>query len=270
MAMTVCVAAGDRVTGTDAVFTMLYLAPIGFATWYATVRAGILLSAVSAVISLELDLAARAHPLRPPVVAWNFLVQFAGFLALAVLLDALKNRLAQEQEMARTDALTGIPNRRAFLESAAVEVARAQRHGRPVTVAFIDLDDFKAVNDLHGHAVGDALLAKVGRTLRATTRAVDTVARLGGDEFGLILPETDGTTARALVERLQGTLLASMRESRWSVGFSVGAVTWRQAPQSVDDMLGLADALMYEAKRGGKNAVRHEVVTPPMRQAAAG
>jgi diguanylate cyclase (GGDEF)-like protein len=261
------VAAGDRLTGSEALFTVLYLAPVAFGTWFASVRAGILLSALSAVISLELDLAGRAHPLRPTVVAWNFLVLFGVFLALALVLDALRDRLAQEQEMARTDALTGIPNRRSFLESATLEVARARRHGRPLTIAFLDCDNFKLVNDLHGHATGDALLAKVGRTLRGSTRAVDTVARLGGDEFGLLLPETDGPTARALVDRLRTTLLGAMRESRWAVSFSVGAVTFEEAPGAVDEMLNLADALMYESKRAGKDAVRHEVVAPPARRA---
>ena len=165
-----------------------------------------------------------------------------------------------EQQLARTDALTGLSNRRAFLEASSCELERARRSGQPMTVAYVDCDDFKRVNDLLGHAEGDQLLATVGTTLRGETRAVDAVARLGGDEFGLLLVDTDGPTAAALLHRLRVALVAAMREHGWKVGFSIGAVTFAATPATVDDMIGRADQLMYETKRRGKNGLRHEVV----------
>jgi diguanylate cyclase (GGDEF)-like protein len=127
----------------------------------------------------------------------------------------------------------------------------------------VDCDDFKFVNDEQGHAVGDALLVTVAQTLRGSTRAVDAVARLGGDEFGLLLPETDGPTAQALLSRLNATLLAAMRRRAWRVGFSMGAATWVTPAGSVDQMMARADELMYEAKRAAKGTARFDVVGEP-------
>ncbi|HET9594708.1 MAG TPA: GGDEF domain-containing protein [Anaeromyxobacteraceae bacterium] len=255
-----CVAVGDDVTGPDVAFTLLYLGPIGFATWFVSVRAGLAISVASAVASFAVDLSTRRIPLPPAILAWNLAVQLGVFLALVALLAALKNRLEGEQLLARTDPLTLVANRRAFLEQAAVEIERARRTGRPVTVAYLDCDDFKVINDRFGHAQGDALLSLVASTLRNGTRSMDVVARLGGDEFGLLLVDTDGPTAAALVDRLRSAVQASMADRGWIVTFSVGACTFLEPPLSVDDMLLHADRLMYDAKRAGKDAARFEVV----------
>ncbi len=266
--LVVLFALGDYLTGPDVSFLLLYLAPVGFATWCLSLRAGFLFSVACAVVSVVVDVSARI-PLGtvqlpgPAVVGWNLLVQFGVFLALAVLLAALKSRLLRERRLARTDALTQVPNRRAFFESAHLELERARRHGRPITFAYVDCDDFKFVNDALGHSQGDELLVVVAQTLRSTTRVVDAVARLGGDEFGLLLPETDGETARTLLARVRSTLLAAMARHGWNVGFSIGAATFGSAPHSVDDMMARADALMYEAKRTAKGSVRLEVVATP-------
>jgi diguanylate cyclase (GGDEF)-like protein len=260
LALVLCVAIGDDVTGPDVSFTLLYLLPIGFATWFVALSAGLFLSILSAVASFMVDLGTRTIPLPGPVLAWNFAVQLGTFVALVVLFAALQALLAKERLLARTDPLTNVPNRRAFIELATVEIERARRTGRPMTVAYLDCDDFKSVNDRFGHAQGDALLVIVAATLRGGTRSLDTVARLGGDEFGLLLVDTDGATTEALLARLRAALAAAMLENRWEVSFSIGAVTFLTPPRSLDEMLARADQLMYDAKRGGKNAARLEVV----------
>lgn len=258
LGLVLCVGIGDQLSG-SANFTLLYLAPIAFGTWRVGLRAGLALSAISAGVSFATDLQ-LATPLGPGIMAWNLFVQLGVFLALALLLDALRSRLAFEQQAARTDPLTGIANRRDFLESAELELERTRRHLRPLTVAYLDLDDFKGVNDRFGHEAGDAVLRTVATTLREATRAVDSVARLGGDEFGLLLSETDGPTAETLVRRLQTTLADAIQERGWPVSFSLGVATFHRAPRSVDEMINRADALMYQAKRAGKAGVRFEVV----------
>jgi len=256
----VCVATGDHLTGADVSFTLLYLGPIGLATWFVSLRAGVLISVQSALVSSAVDLVTRAHPLPLGVVAWNLAVQLGVFLALTLLFGALKGRLEVEQQLARTDPLTHVSNRRDFVEQTGIELERARRTGRPITVAYLDCDDFKIINDRFGHAQGDLLLAAVASTLRSGTRAVDTVARLGGDEFGLLWVDTDGVTAEALTARLRAALQATMAGYGWIVTFSIGAVTFLAPPASVDDMLGHADQLMYEAKRSGKDAARFQVI----------
>jgi diguanylate cyclase (GGDEF)-like protein len=177
-------------------------------------------------------------------------------VAMVVTLAALKGRLEAEELLARTDSLTRIANRRAFFEAAALELERARRHGRPITVAYLDLDDFKNVNDRLGHAEGDALLVTVGKTLRSATRAVDAVARLGGDEFGLILPETDAATAEGILSRLHAALLAAMEDGAQGTGFSIGAAVFLVPPRDVDELTARADELMYMAKRASKGSIR--------------
>jgi len=259
-ACTACVALGDHLTGADVSFTLLYLGPIGFATWFVNVEAGVVLSVASAFASSVADLPSRGAALPPGVMAWNLAVQLGVFLAHVGLFAALKGRLEGEQQLARTDPLTHVSNRRAFVEQTAIELERARRTGRPITVAYLDCDDFKVINDRFGHAQGDVLLGVVASTIRSSTRAVDTVARLGGDEFGLLWVDTDGPTAEALTERLRAALQGAMAGYGWIVTFSIGAVTFLPPAASVDDMLGHADQLMYEAKRSGKDAARFEVI----------
>lgn len=256
-----CVAVGDYLTGAEVNFTLLYLAPIAFVTWFTGIGAGVSLSVLSGFTAFVADGFARTAPLPAVVLAWNQVVQLGTFLALALLLGVLKEKLLAEQHAARTDHLTQVANRRAFVETAAVELERARRTGRPLTVAYLDIDDFKHVNDVQGHARGDALLASIAATLAGATRTLDLVARLGGDEFGLLLVDTDGPTAESLLHRLRAALDQAVAEPGSEVTFSIGAATFLQPARSVDEMMALADQLMYDAKRAGKNALRLDVVS---------
>lgn len=276
LGMILCVGAGDYLTRTDVSLILFYLAPIGFGCWFASVRSGVILSFASALVSTAADVSWRVghDPVSEwglPTLVWNGLMLLGTALALVLVLGALKGRLEGEELLARTDALTQISNRRAFIEAATLDLERVRRHGRPISVAIVDLDDFKLVNDRMGHAEGDALLVTVAQTLRNTTRAVDTVARLGGDEFGLVLPETDAVEVEALLARLRATLLAAVaRHGGWSVGFSIGAAVFASAPGDVDEIMARADELMYDAKRAGKGLVRVAVFGAPAAPAAAG
>jgi diguanylate cyclase (GGDEF)-like protein len=183
--------------------------------------------------------------------------------------------MEREGRLARTDEVTHIANRRAFEEAADRELERARRQGRPVTLAYLDVDDFKRLNDRYGHAAGDEVLERVGAALRCGTRRIDTAARLGGDEFGLILPDTSEVAARALLERLRASVGTASAGRGGPVTLSIGAVTFEAAPASVPEMVARADAAMYAAKRAGKGWIRIEVVragsdggSPPAAQGA--
>lgn len=260
LALILCVGVADHLTGADISLSLFYLAPIAFGTWLVSLRGGLFLTGVSATVSFAADVLYRLRlgdgDVPFATLAWNGLVQAGTAVALALMLAALRSRLEVEELLARTDALTHIANRRAFFEAASLEVERARRHRRALTAAYVDVDDFKEVNDRLGHAEGDALLVAVARILRATTRAVDAVARLGGDEFGLLLPETDAGEAEALLDRLRDEILAAMEEHGWRVGVSIGAATFVSPPASVDEMMACADELMYAAKREEKGSIR--------------
>jgi diguanylate cyclase (GGDEF)-like protein len=251
----VSVAAADVYTGPGVDVTLLYLAPIGFGTFLAGLGPGIGLAILATVCGVE---ASRISGEKLPiaVLGWNAAQQLGVFLLLSVVLDAFKKRLLLEQQAARTDPLTGLSNRRAFVEAAWLELERGRRHGRPLSLLYLDCDDFKLVNDRRGHLAGDAVLSSVGATLRQAVRGLDTVARLGGDEFGVLLPEVDRTGAEALAERLRVQLREALSGRGDAVTFSIGVATFLVPPASVDEMILRADELMYEAKRTGKDRWR--------------
>jgi len=167
----------------------------------------------------------------------------------------LNQALEREKDDARMDFLTKIANRRAFYEVALTESNRARRYGRSLTLIYIDLDNFKQVNDRCGHDVGDELLVEVAATVRSNVRSTDTVARLGGDEFAILLPETDQEAAMTVTSKLRDVLLESMRVKNWPVTFSIGVASFAVPPETVEEMVKRADAIMYSVKLQGKNSI---------------
>ena len=173
--------------------------------------------------------------------------------------DITAKREAEQtlRELATLDSLTGAFNRRHFFEVARSSIALAERHGSTTCAAMIDVDHFKDVNDTYGHAVGDEVLAMVGRICRLESRETDIVARYGGEEFALLLPETNLETASAVVERIRGVLSGlAVATPKGPVGVTVSAgVAQRRTDEPLDSLLRRADAALYDAKRAGRDRV---------------
>jgi len=237
-----------------------YLIPIFIVAWFTGPIQGIVIAALAGVLNFAIDL----HYLDMfPNVIWpviNDVVAFSVYVIVARVTSLIRALIEAEQALARTDSTTGASNRRAFFEMVEHEINRARRTGEPLTLVYIDLDEFKTVNDRWGHNVGDIALRTVVATLSKTTRATDLVARLGGDEFAVFLPNAGLMMAKTAVERLQAELLSAMKQKEWPITFSIGAVTLAKAPDSSDDMLRQADALMYMAKHLGKNRLEYKLV----------
>jgi len=193
---------------------------------------------------------------------WNAGVRLGFFLISNHLLSELRDRLTFEAELAMTDPLTMIANRRGFYRAVDAELIRSNRTGRPFTVAYLDVDRFKSVNDELGHHIGDELLRVAAGTIQSQIRTLDTVARLGGDEFTLLLPETGHEAAVELVGRLKTSLTRQMRLRDWSATFSIGAATFIDPPESIDELLRQADTLLHTAKTDGKDTIRYAIVQP--------
>lgn len=163
-----------------------------------------------------------------------------------------RQRLQREAEI---DGLTGISNRRHLEKRLDEEIERSRRTGAGFALLFADLDDFKAINDEHGHLLGDDALRLVARTLDENARRIDVVARYGGEEFLILMPGTDPEGARAFYERVRGELArASQEELGLVVRLSAGAVGSRGA-ESAEELLEASDRAMYEAKRRGKDRI---------------
>ncbi len=177
---------------------------------------------------------------------------------LKILAEPLQR--AQEYEdlyhQASRDALTGLANRRVFDERIITIMAQAKRHRHPVCLACLDLDNFKQINDTHGHAVGDIVLQKIAGVMESMTRDCDVLARIGGDEFVLILPDTNIKDAKVLAERLCRTVdkldLPSAGSSK--LGISIGLVEW-QPELSKEQWIHNADTALYQAKAQGRSRV---------------
>jgi diguanylate cyclase (GGDEF)-like protein len=247
----------DWATGPEITFSLLYLAPVAFVAWQRTRRIAFTASALSALTWIAVDFVLDRVDANGAIYVWNFAARFVPLIVVSVLLTRLREVLAREQERSSTDALTGAINRRAMRELADGELARARRHRRPLTVVYFDVDDFKSVNDRLGHASGDRLLKSIVSAIRPQLRLTDAIARWGGDEFVLLLPETSGDMARAVLDKIVRQLTETMQQRDWTVTFSIGVVTTEDATQTFDDLLGTTDQLMYQQKGHRNNGASY-------------
>jgi diguanylate cyclase (GGDEF)-like protein len=240
-------------------FSMLYLIPIMLVAWFGGIRRGVMISAVSTMTGLLVHL--MSGPSHPPSSSLYQYVslRFGIFLTVLFILSVMKTSLEDEKEVAKTDALTGVGNRRAFIEDAAAEIERARGYGGPFTVIYIDLDDLKVVNDRFGHSAGDKLMRSVAQGIRRKLRATDLIARLGGDEFGVLLSDTGREVAELIVQRLRVIGEALTKKEGCPMPFSMGVVTFLDPPGSIDEMLSTADRVMYTAKKNGKHTICREI-----------
>ncbi len=142
------------------------------------------------------------------------------------------------------------------------EMHRSVRSRHPFTTAYIDLDNFKTINDVFGHAIGDEVLHTVAASMQQNLRKTDLVARMGGDEFVVLLPEVGLETAAGVTSKLHQKLTGEMEKHGWPTTFSIGVVTFTEVPRSVDEMLSVADGAMYSVKHGSKNSIRYAEFSP--------
>ena len=190
----------------------------------------------------------------------------------ATLMALVVGRLVSElRRMSRHDGLTGLLNRRAMEEALDAQARRSRRNREPFVVMMLDLDHFKAVNDRHGHAVGDRALKQVSAVLRAGVREVDRIARFGGEEFLVLLPGATLAAALPLAERLrEQTAVQPLLHAGARVEFSVsiGIAEWLGAQEDLSRLLQRADAVLYQAKHQGRNRVEQAASAAAVGQGA--
>jgi diguanylate cyclase (GGDEF)-like protein len=258
----ILVALCDRLSGPDYSFSIFYLVVV--VTISAAKPLSGLLVPVALLTSLTWTLVEglTRFPDTPWLpLLWNATARFGVLYLAGRLVSVVLGAAQQERENSQRDELTGLHNRRGFTSLAQVELARAARSRRPLSAIYLDVDGFKAVNDLQGHAGGDRLLSDIAGTLQSTVRRHDLLARLGGDEFVALLPETDAAAAFAAAQRAVGALDAMCRHQGWPVHFSIGVASFAEAPASLDAVLTEADRLMYLAKQDGRGTGRSTVRT---------
>jgi len=219
----------DILFGSEISFSLFYLARVCIATWYASGLSGLGTAMLCAGMWLLADKASGYRYSHAFIPYWNAFVRFVFFIIVSHLLAQMKKKLLSEEEFADVDQLTSVFNTRGFYERAEAEVARCRRYARPFSISYIDLDNFKKVNDEHDHETGDRLLQTVAGAMKENTRKTDIVARLGGDEFAVLMPETGYETSAEAVDKIKAILVSKMKKDEWPVTFSIGTVTFETA-----------------------------------------
>ena len=249
----------DFRTGEELSLVLFYLVPIGIAAWYGARWMGFLVATIAGIAWVVNELIGLPHD-NALILYWNSALRVMLFLIVAYLLSSLRQQLLEVSIQACTDPLTGLFNRRYLYERIRGEMQRARRYEHPLTLICIDVDDFKKINDQHGHVFGDAILRGVGEVLHGHVRETDVPSRMGGDEFAVLLIETASDEGREAAEKLQRALRARMMELGPAITFSIGIVTFLEPPRDIDQMFRLADEQLYQAKHQGKDQLAQIVV----------
>jgi diguanylate cyclase (GGDEF)-like protein len=260
LAMVAAIAWADFATGIEVSLSVIYLLPVIMVTWVtrSTLYGFIVAAAAVATVPAEAYEAHFRHQ-SALVASWNALVRLALFCVVLYLIERVQILIARQKELALTDDLTGLANSRAFRSLCRGEIERSRRYGHHLSLAYIDIDDFKLVNDLRGHAEGDRVLQALASVARATVRSVDTVARLGGDEFAILMPETGAHDAEPVMRRAHEAFRKAAGQTSYPMTCSIGLATFGWPPASVDELIDQTDQLMYQAKADGKDSIRHRV-----------
>jgi diguanylate cyclase (GGDEF)-like protein len=243
-----------RAAGGPSGVAPMMLLPVFWLGLYGNRRQlALLLAAMTLVLIVPLIVIGGS---RYPPSAWRATVLFLAVSAIvgatvqalvAYVRDQERERnhlLDRLEELAHTDSLTGLPNRRAWESELTRGLSRARRASEPVTVALVDIDSFKAVNDVHGHPGGDSLLIEVARNWRDTLRPDDVLARVGGDEFAVLIPGCGEAETASIIERLRERMPPPNT-------CSIGVATWDRQ-ELADRLMFRADAALYAAKRRGR------------------
>jgi diguanylate cyclase (GGDEF)-like protein len=255
------IALASYLTPADIRLSFFHLAPVALAAWLVGPRTAVFFSVLASGIWLLKSRLEDGSGAADALTTYSNAVLLLGFfLLIATLLSALRSALWREKAAARVDSLTMISNRRAFSELAEAEIERMARYGGRFTVAYLDLDNFKEVNDRFGHETGDRVLVLAAQAIRKSLRVNDIVARLGGDEFIVLLPQTEPSDAEVVFRKLEAQLSEVMKQGEWPVTVSIGAATFEKPPVSVERMVEVVDGLMYSAKAAGKARLEKRVI----------
>lgn len=245
----------DQAAGPRVGLGLVYVIPLCLLTLSTGLRTG--LGATVLVMGASGVLGAIA--LDGDGSLWGYVWELAGrafaCLAMIVLLHETQVAWRSQRELANSDALTGLPNRRAFLARAQQEMDRLPARHAPLTIAYLDCDGLKQVNDRFGHAAGDAVLQLIAAAGRRLLTGPQYLARLGGDEFVLLLPDTDASAAGRILAELEDTLEHESQGLGVGVSVSAGMETFTTPPESLARLMGGAEERMYVAKQAAKKVV---------------
>jgi len=253
--VTIIVGFFDYWIGYEISTTIFYFLPLMIAAWFGSKRLGWFIAILSATLWMISDIGAGDAYSNNGILVWNTFMRFCIFIIIVNLLSLFRAVLHKEQIAADTDPLTGAYNTRGFRDLLQKEYNRSIRYNRIFSVALLDADNFKYVNDHFGHATGDKVLCCITDVLNKGLRTTDILARLGGDEFVILFPETSYTMVNLAFVHIHDYLNETMKKNDWPVTFSIGCVTFENLPDSIDEIIAITDDTMYEVKKNLKNSI---------------
>jgi diguanylate cyclase (GGDEF)-like protein len=262
-ALVLAIGALTFLAGPGLILSPLYLLPLALLAWKGGRWVGLGGALLATVVWALADWGTGRSYTPPFLLYVNGAARLVAYAVLALLVSSARALVGRLEAMSLTDHLTGAANGRMFQDMLKCEIARASRYRKPFTLSYLDLDNFKKINDSLGHATGDSLLRVTVSTIRRSLRASDVVARLGGDEFALLLPESDLSGARIVIGKVRSAFLREMEARGWPVTVSAGSVTCVAASHDdtvADELMKTADALLYEAKDAGKDTASFSTV----------
>lgn len=261
------IAIADGLIGGEVKMYPFYFLPVTYAAMTTDAKASLVMVLLCSALELASNLLGGVVYGAGWIWVWNTAAHGLALALIAVLIVRLRAALQKESESARIDSLTGLMNRRAFNELAPALLGLCRREDNPVVMAYVDLDNFKCVNDTGGHQQGDVVLRRVAQALRSRLRETDLLARIGGDEFALLLFDADVQKAGEILEHMRADIEASMRSLGHAVTASMGAAAYRHAPTGMRELEHAADMTMYGVKKTGKNCVKvmayDQTASPP-------
>jgi diguanylate cyclase (GGDEF)-like protein len=249
----------DYVTGPEIAFSIFYIVPVILVVLSTNRRQGIVISFVAAAVWLGAERLVRNIYSSPFIPWWNAAVRFLFFAVIANFASAFKKMYENEERLARTDFLTGTANRRLLFETAQMKLIDPDTIELPFTTIYLDLDNFKKINDTLGHAAGDDILHAVGDMIKQNLRKTDIVARIGGDEFVILLPGAAAEDSKEIADKIKNKIAEQAGREKWPLTVTMGCATFLKPPASVNEMISKADDLMYEAKASGKNTIKSRI-----------
>ena len=258
-ATVLCIGYADHRLGYQFGFSLFYLVPVILAARNMGTATALLISLLAVDTWFFTDSLA-GYPYKYGFVPyWNAVIRFGFFWLIIMIFDGWE----KEKANSRLDALTMVTNRRGFFEFGEAEIKRCKRYGHPFSIIYLDVDNFKTINDRFGHREGDKVLMHIAELLAKNFRETDMVARLGGDEFAILLVETGPEAAKSALGRIADRLSALPKLGS-AVTMSIGMATFtQQPPNTFEEALKKADELMYLTKNRGKNGIQCEVYSGP-------
>jgi diguanylate cyclase (GGDEF)-like protein len=253
----------NHLAGMETSVSILYLLPVSLVSWFVGRKEGGFIALASSTSWYAADWSVGHQYSHPAIFYLNLAVIFSFFPIMSFALSGFKKALEKEKKLARVDSLTGVTNSRNFFDSVEKEIERSRRYGRPMTLIYLDCDNFKKLNDKFGHQIGNRFLHLLATTLKSNTRDIDIVARLGGDEFAILMPETGEQIVPHAIQQLHNRLVNALRKMGWPITLSMGAAIHLDPPASAEDLIKSADRLMLQAKGEGKNTVQYKVFGVP-------